>query len=57
MFVLWCRWRYGGEDPYVVYHGGTPRGPHPHPHRHQAVLDGFALQAHEEFMKQGKGKV
>lgn len=50
MFVLWCRWRYGGENPYVLYHGSNAKAS-PHPERIQALLDAFALYAHEADAK------
>lgn len=53
MFVLWCRWRYGGEDPYVGYNGPEATQPPPRPERVQAIRDAFAVYAHEVAMKKG----
>jgi hypothetical protein len=54
MFVLWCRWRYGGEDPFEAYHDGAAANP-PYPARIAAVRAGFALHAHHVTMKSGGG--
>lgn len=51
--MIWCRWRYGGEDPYRVYNG-PDAGPPPHPDRVEAFRDACAVYAHEVTMKIAK---
>lgn len=50
MFTLWCRWRYGREHPFAVYHG-DPAAVSPFPERVDALIGAFALFAHEQTMK------
>lgn len=55
MFVIWCRWRYAGEDPFVTYHGGATTNP-PYPDRVESIRAGFALFAHQMEMKAAGAK-
>lgn len=57
MWVLWCRWKYGGEDPYLVYNGPDAKQPPPRPERVESIRDAFAVYAHEMTAKLAGVKV
>lgn len=54
--MLYCAWRYGGHNPYVLYNGeGAP--PPPHPVRVTTFILGCAGVAYEEDVKLAGGKI
>jgi len=47
---LYLAWRYGNENPYRLYHFGTPEADvtSPYPSRVQAFIYACAMRAREE---------
>lgn len=55
--MIWCRWRYGGEDPYLVYNGADARIPPQNRDRVEAFKDACALYANEVEWRQAGAKL
>lgn len=64
--MLQLAWRYGGEDPYRLYHmldghyvpwGGGEPAPPPYPSRLRAFIYACAQQAQEDDVKLAGGKI
>jgi hypothetical protein len=55
---LYLAWRYGNEDPYRLYHLGTPAAdqPPPYPGRVQAFIYACAMQAREDHIEELKAQ-
>lgn len=55
---MYLAWRYGNEDPYRLYHLGTPAAdqPPPYPSRVQAFVYACALRAREDHIEELKAQ-
>lgn len=50
--MLYTAWRYGGEDPYRLYHGGDPPHPtHPDPWRYRCLMYAFGSFADDRELQ------
>lgn len=50
MWLLYCAWRYGGQDPYKLYNRGEATPPCPQPWRLRMLIYAMSIQARNDEM-------